>query len=181
MAEPLISPIRPNLSNTTERDPFRRARHGGSGDAVAGVAIWGSPEQPKHSALTLLRSGLWTAPVRLGIPAWWRYSPRSNRLARAGTSTASASILRRSAPAWEAPSSTTCFRASMTTHCPHASRRRSRTTIGALEIDVAGADALQGASGMVRSAPTAGGAGAAGRDSRLWPCRTFRCDLCVQR
>ena len=33
--------------------------HGGSGDAVLGVAIWGSPEEPKHSALTLLRSGLW--------------------------------------------------------------------------------------------------------------------------
>ena len=56
-------------------------------DAVLGVAIWGSPQKPKHSTLTLLRSGLWAAPVRLGIPAWRRrqalapYSPRSNRLA----------------------------------------------------------------------------------------------------
>ena len=32
--------------------------------------IWGSPQKPNHSALTLLRSGLWAAPVRLGIPAW---------------------------------------------------------------------------------------------------------------
>ena len=39
---------------------------------MLGVAIWGSPQQPKHSALTLLRSGLWAAPVRLGIPAWRR-------------------------------------------------------------------------------------------------------------
>ncbi len=46
--------------------------HGGSGDAVLGVAIWGSPQKPKHSTLTLLRSGLWAAPVRLGIPAWRR-------------------------------------------------------------------------------------------------------------
>ena len=45
------------------------AAHGGSGDAVLGVAIWGSPQKPKHSALTLLRSGLWAAPVRLGIPS----------------------------------------------------------------------------------------------------------------
>ncbi len=46
--------------------------HGGSGNAVLGVTIWGSPEQRKHSALTLLRSGLWAAPIRLGIPAWRR-------------------------------------------------------------------------------------------------------------
>ena len=46
--------------------------HGGSNDAVLGVAIWGSPEEPKHSTLTLLRSGLWAGPVRLGIPAWRR-------------------------------------------------------------------------------------------------------------
>ena len=39
---------------------------------MLGVAIWGSPEEPKHSTLTLLRSGLWAAPVRLGIPAWRR-------------------------------------------------------------------------------------------------------------
>ena len=31
-----------------------------------------TPQKPKHSALTLLRSGLWAAPVRLGIPAWQR-------------------------------------------------------------------------------------------------------------
>jgi len=46
--------------------------HGGSGNAVLGVAIWGSPQQRKPSALSLLRSGLWAAPVRLGVPAWLR-------------------------------------------------------------------------------------------------------------
>ena len=46
--------------------------HGGSGNTVLGVAIWGSPEHRKHSALIQLRSGLWAAPIRLGIPAWRR-------------------------------------------------------------------------------------------------------------
>ena len=46
--------------------------HGGSGNAVLGVTIWGSPEHRKHSALIQLRSGLWAAPIRLGIPAWRR-------------------------------------------------------------------------------------------------------------
>ena len=46
--------------------------HNGVGSAVLGVAIWGSPEQGKHRALTLLRSGFWAAPARLGVPAWRR-------------------------------------------------------------------------------------------------------------
>ena len=42
------------------------------GDAsgpVRGVAIWEPPDQGTRSPLTLARSGLWAAPVRLGIPA----------------------------------------------------------------------------------------------------------------
>ena len=46
--------------------------HDGSGSGVMGVAIWNSPHQHRHGTLTLLRSGLWAAPVRLGIPAWRR-------------------------------------------------------------------------------------------------------------
>ena len=45
--------------------------HQESGD-VLGVAIWDRPEQGGHSLPTLLRSGLWAAPVRLGVPAWLR-------------------------------------------------------------------------------------------------------------
>ena len=37
--------------------------------AVRGVTIWDPPQQGGHSALTLVRSGLWAAPVRLGISA----------------------------------------------------------------------------------------------------------------
>ena len=48
--------------------------HDGSGSGVMGVAIWNSPHQHRHGTLTLLRSGLWAAPVRLGIPAWRRRS-----------------------------------------------------------------------------------------------------------
>ena len=40
--------------------------------AVLGVTIWSPPEQRKHSVLTLLRSGMWAAPLRLGVPAWRR-------------------------------------------------------------------------------------------------------------
>ena len=46
--------------------------HDAPGSAVLAVAIWGTPEQRKHSVLTLLRSGLWAMPVRLGVPAWRR-------------------------------------------------------------------------------------------------------------
>ena len=46
--------------------------HDGSGRGALGVAIWGSPHQRRHGALTLLQSGLWAAPIRLGIPAWRR-------------------------------------------------------------------------------------------------------------
>ena len=40
--------------------------------AVRGVAIWDPPQQGRHSALTLVRSGIWAAPVRLGISAYRR-------------------------------------------------------------------------------------------------------------
>ena len=40
--------------------------------AVLGVAIWDSPDRRPHSAITLLRSGLWSAPVQLGIRAYLR-------------------------------------------------------------------------------------------------------------
>lgn len=40
-----------------------------SDGAVLGAAIWDSPEQGPHSLFTLLRSGLWAAPLRLGISA----------------------------------------------------------------------------------------------------------------
>ncbi len=44
----------------------------GPGGLVLGAALWDSPEQGPHSPVTLLRSGLWAAPVRLGVPAWRR-------------------------------------------------------------------------------------------------------------
>ena len=40
--------------------------------AVRGVAIWDPPQQGRHSAVTLVRSGLWATPVRLGISAYSR-------------------------------------------------------------------------------------------------------------
>ncbi len=46
--------------------------HDGYGSDVLGVAIWNPPHQRRHGVLTLLRSGLWAAPIRLGIPAWRR-------------------------------------------------------------------------------------------------------------
>lgn len=45
---------------------------GEAGGPVQGLAIWDHPEQGRHSALTLVRSGLWAAPVRLGISAYRR-------------------------------------------------------------------------------------------------------------
>ena len=45
---------------------------GESGDAVQAVAIWDPPEQGRHSALTLVQSGLWATPARLGISAYRR-------------------------------------------------------------------------------------------------------------
>lgn len=45
---------------------------GESGSVVQAVAIWDPPEQAGHRALTLVRSGLWAAPVRLGISAYRR-------------------------------------------------------------------------------------------------------------
>lgn len=45
---------------------------GDTDSAVKAVAVWESPEQSERSALTLLRSGLWAAPIRLGLPAYLR-------------------------------------------------------------------------------------------------------------
>ena len=46
--------------------------HDGSGRAMSGVAIWAPPHRGRRGVLAPLRSGLWAAPVRLGIPAWRR-------------------------------------------------------------------------------------------------------------
>ena len=51
------------------------------GGLVRGVAIWNSPTQRPHSVATLLRSGLWSTPVRLGLPAWLRRRSLSSVLA----------------------------------------------------------------------------------------------------
>ena len=45
---------------------------GESSGNVRGVVIWDPPGHPGHSTLTLVRSGLWAAPLRLGIPAYRR-------------------------------------------------------------------------------------------------------------
>ncbi|MCY4581497.1 MAG: GNAT family N-acetyltransferase [Chloroflexi bacterium] len=49
--------------------------------AVRGVAIWDSPMQRPPSFAALLRSGLWTAPLRLGLPAWRRRRSLGSALA----------------------------------------------------------------------------------------------------
>ena len=46
-----------------------------------GVAIWEPPGHSKHSALTLLRSGLWATPMRLGVSAYLRRRSLSSPLA----------------------------------------------------------------------------------------------------
>ncbi|MCY4449859.1 MAG: GNAT family N-acetyltransferase [Chloroflexi bacterium] len=51
------------------------------GGLVQGVAIWDSPAQRPYSVTTLLRSSLWSTPVRLGIPAWLRRRSLSSVLA----------------------------------------------------------------------------------------------------
>ena len=43
-----------------------------SGGDVGAVAIWEPPEQGGRGALTLVRSGLWAAPIRLGLSAYLR-------------------------------------------------------------------------------------------------------------
>ena len=43
-----------------------------SGGDVGAVAIWEPPEQSERGALTLVRSGLWAAPIRLGLSAYLR-------------------------------------------------------------------------------------------------------------
>ena len=40
--------------------------------AVRAVAIWEPPGQGEHSPRTLVRSGLWAAPIKLGLSAYWR-------------------------------------------------------------------------------------------------------------
>ena len=40
--------------------------------SVLGVAIWDAPRQSGHRILTLLQSGLWLAPMRLGIAGYIR-------------------------------------------------------------------------------------------------------------
>ncbi len=45
---------------------------GESGGDVGAVAIWEPPGQGERGALTLVRSGLWAAPVRLGLRAYLR-------------------------------------------------------------------------------------------------------------
>ena len=119
--------------------------HDAPGSAVLAVAIWGSPERRKHSILTLLRSGLWTAPVRLGIPAWRRRRALGPLLDSLGPPN----------PCWHLNSigvdpstqragmgtallSTTCSRASMTTPCPRSWIRPSRTTSATMSVSVSG-------------------------------------------
>ncbi len=46
-----------------------------------GVTIWEPPGHSKHSALTLLRSGLWATPMRLGVSAYLRRRSLSSVLA----------------------------------------------------------------------------------------------------
>ena len=50
-------------------------------DLPLGVAIWDPPGHSKHSALTLLRSGLWATPMRLGVSAYQRRRSLSSLLA----------------------------------------------------------------------------------------------------
>ena len=45
---------------------------GESSSSVRAVAIWEPPEQGGHSPLTMVQSGLWAAPVRLGPQAYLR-------------------------------------------------------------------------------------------------------------
>ena len=53
-------------------------------NAVLGVALWDSPEQGGHNAFTLLRSGLWAAPVQLGVSGYLRRRRARFRARRAG-------------------------------------------------------------------------------------------------
>ena len=46
--------------------------HEEPGSPPLGVAVWAPPGHRKHSVLTLVRSGLWAAPFRLGVAAYWR-------------------------------------------------------------------------------------------------------------
>ena len=46
--------------------------HEEPGSPPLGVAVWAPPGHRKHSVLTLVRSGLWAAPFRLGVAAYLR-------------------------------------------------------------------------------------------------------------
>ena len=54
---------------------------GDTRSTVRAVAIWEPPQQVKHSILTLVRSGLMAAPLRLGLPAYRRRRALSSLLA----------------------------------------------------------------------------------------------------
>ncbi len=58
--------------------------HEEPGGPPLGVAIWDPPTQGKQSALTLLRSGLWATPVRLGFAAYRRRRSLGSALAGLG-------------------------------------------------------------------------------------------------
>ena len=63
---------------------------GPSQSEVCAVAIWEPPWRGKHRALTLARSGLWAAPIRLGPASWRRKRALSTAL----------STLAKPAPCW---------------------------------------------------------------------------------
>ncbi len=46
--------------------------HEEPGSPPLGVAVWAPPGHHKYSVLTLVRSGLWAAPIRLGFAAYRR-------------------------------------------------------------------------------------------------------------
>ena len=43
-----------------------------TGSDVLGVTIWTPPGHRRRGVLTQLRSGMWAAPFRMGVPAWRR-------------------------------------------------------------------------------------------------------------
>ena len=55
--------------------------HEEGSSTVLGVAIWDAPGQGSHNRLTLLRSGLWLAPMRLGIAGYLRRRALGHALA----------------------------------------------------------------------------------------------------
>ena len=57
-----------------------RVAQDASESSVLAVAIWRTPAWRKHRISTLLRSGLWGEPIRLGVAAWRRRRSLSPRL-----------------------------------------------------------------------------------------------------